>query len=176
MPSGTLKQTVAMLGALWGVGGIVLLFLSACWRLGRLALEAFSGNWAWYHWPTLALVIVFMAHAEGYRGFQQGFSPRAAARARYLREHPRALWLALAPLFCMGYIHATRKRRTLSFSLTLGIVALVLLVRLLPQPWRGIIDAGVVVGLLWGVISLTYFSVRALTSPSFNIPPETPSG
>lgn len=173
---GKLKRAVATLGALWGLGGIVLLFLSACWRLGRLALEAFSAGWTWYHWPVLAVVIVIMAHAEGYRGFQKGFSPRAAARARYLREHPRLLWLALAPLFCMGYIHATRKRRIISFTLTLGIVALVLLVRLLPQPWRGIIDAGVVVGLVWGIVSLACCGVQALTASSYDISPETPAG
>jgi hypothetical protein len=45
-------------------------------------------------------------------------------------------------------------------------------VRLLPQPWRGIVDAGVVVGLTWGTISLVVFCIQALTAPTFAISPE----
>jgi len=33
-------------------------------------------------------------------------------------------------------------------------------VRRLAQPWRGIIDAGVVVGLAWGVGSVVYYALR----------------
>jgi hypothetical protein len=52
------------------------------------------------------------------------------------------------------------------------IVLLIGLVRLLPQPRRGIVDAGVAVGLTWGTISLVLFSIRALTSPTFALSPE----
>ena len=45
----------------------------------------------------------------------------------------------------------------MSFLVTSAIIILVLLVRLLPQPWRGIIDAGVVLGLLLGIASIVYF-------------------
>ena len=38
---------------------------------------------------------------------------------------------------------------------------LVALVRRLDQPWRGIIDAGVVVGLAWGLAALWIFTARA---------------
>jgi DMSO/TMAO reductase YedYZ heme-binding membrane subunit len=53
-------------------------------------------------------------------------------------------------------------------------VILVLLVRLIQQPWRGIIDLGVVVGLAWGLISLLVFSVLAFTSKVFPYSPEVP--
>lgn len=74
----------------------------------------------------------------------------------------------------MGYFYATRRRKITSISVTIGIIVLVILVRLLPQPWRGIIDGGVVVGLAWGLISLFLFSVKAFTSASFNYSPEVP--
>jgi hypothetical protein len=61
----------------------------------------------------------------------------------------------------MGYFHADRRTRIVAHALTFGIVVLVLLVRLLPQPWRGIIDTGVVVGLTWGLVSLAVFTIRA---------------
>ena len=94
-----------------------------------------------------------MAYSEGYRGFQQGFSPRAAVRVRYLCDHASWLETVLAPLFVLSYFHAQRRRQIISLVLTLLIVCLVLVVRLIPQPWRGIIDIGVVVGLTWGVLS-----------------------
>jgi hypothetical protein len=151
-------------GALWGVVGVLMLLGSAVYRLSFPALDAFSHDFFWYHWVALALIVVFMAYAEGFRAFQQGFSPRVAARARYLRENPRAVHVIFAPFFCMGFFYATRRRQVTSLSVTAGIILLVITVRLLPQPWRGIIDAGVIIGLAWGIISLFIFSFKAFSS------------
>jgi hypothetical protein len=74
----------------------------------------------------------------------------------------------------MGFFHATRRRLITSFALTAGIVALVLAVRVLPQPWRGIVDTGVVVGLAWGLLSLIAFSAQALGAAKFAPSPEVP--
>ena len=41
------------------------------------------------------------------------------------------------------------------------IIGFVLIARQLPQPWRGIVDAGVVVGLGLGIISILYFMISA---------------
>lgn len=164
------------IGALWGVAGVLLLLGSAVCRLAPLAVEAFSCDFLWYHWGILLLVVLFMAYAEGYVGFQQRFSPRVAARARYLRDHPRAPFVVFAPFFCMGYFHATRRRRITSLSLTAVIIVLIILVRFLPQPWRGIIDAGVVVGLAWGILSLFYFSIQAISGSAFAYSPDVPDG
>jgi hypothetical protein len=160
--------------ALWGLAGVTLLLGSAVYRLTPLAVEAWSYELHWYHWMFLIFVLLFMAYAEGYRAFQQGFSPRVAARARYLRTHRNVLHAILAPLFCMGYFHAPKRRRVTSISVTAGIIILIILVRLLPQPWRGIVDAGVVVGLAWGMISLLIFSFQAFTVERFNYSPEVP--
>lgn len=165
---------IGTLGAFWGLAGVSLLLGSAVYRLTPLAVEAFSYSFSWYHWVSLALVVLFMAYAEGYRGFQQRFSPRVAARARYLKNHPKGSHVFMAPFFCMGYFHATRRRRITSVSLTAGIIVLVLLVRILPQPWRGIIDAGVVIGLIWGLASLFVFSLLAFASGEFGYSPEVP--
>jgi hypothetical protein len=74
----------------------------------------------------------------------------------------------------MGYFHTTRRRQIVSLSLTAGIFVLVLVVHRVPQPWRGIIDAGVVAGLAWGVVSLLWYAVAALTRKDFPYPPEVP--
>jgi hypothetical protein len=165
---------MGMFGAVWGLIGVFLLIGGAVFRLGPLAVDSFSYDWSWYHWTSLVLFCFFMLYTEGYRGFQKGFSPRVAARALYLRSHPDMLHLVFAPLFCMAFFHATRRRRLVSISLTSGIITLVLLVRLVPQPWRGIIDAGVVLGLVWGLLSLTIFSYQALVSGRFDHSPEVP--
>ena len=117
-----------------------------------------------------------MAWSEGYRGFQQSFSPRIVARARYLIAHPRPAHVLLAPLFCMGYFRTTRRRMISVYALTVFIVLLIIAVRWLPQPWRGIVDAGVVVGLTWGLISMGAFTLKALTANDYPYAPEVPEG
>ena len=109
------------------------------------------------HWLALVVFVPWMAWSEGYKGFHRAFSPRVVARSRYLREADHPLLAMLAPVFCMGYIHATRKRKIVSWCVTLGIVMLVLLLRVTPQPWRGIVDAGVVTGLSLGILSLLFY-------------------
>lgn len=129
------------------------------------SIEAFGHAWDWRHWSLLILNTAFMAHSEGYMGFQKSFAPRVVARARALRERPSFLRLLLAPLFCMGYFHATRRRLLSIYTLTLGIVGLIVVFRYISQPWRGILDCGVVVGLSWGMASIVVLAVRAWLEP-----------
>jgi hypothetical protein len=160
--------------ASWGVIGVVLLVGSATYRLSFPALQTFSYPLHWYHWGALAANTVFMTYSEGYRGFHCGFSPRVAVRARYLRQHPNLLRAFLAPLFCMGYFHAVPRRKIAAYSFAAGIMVLVVMVRSLPQPWRGIIDVGVVLGLVLGLMSLAFFTLLAFTAENFDHPSDVP--
>lgn len=162
------------IAVIWGVGGLVALLIEAVVRLARLGVQAYAHPMEPVHWAFLAVWVPFMAWSEGYRGFHLSFSPMFAARARYLRDHPRPLHVVLAPFFCLGLIHATRVRFVRSTILTLGIVVIVLLVRLLDQPWRGIIDLGVILGLSIGTVSLLYYCLIALRSDTFDHDPEVP--
>ena len=104
-------QTDSMLGrlgAVWGIGGVVLLLGYSIARLSAVTLEAFHHEFSWYHWLALGLNVIYMAYSEGYYGFQRGFAPRVAARAKYLAAHPTLLSALLAPVFCMGYFHIRR--------------------------------------------------------------------
>ncbi len=161
-------------GASWGFAGVMLLLGSAVYRLTPIAVEAFYYNWFWYHTIASILILIFMAYVEGYRAFQLAFSPRVAARARYLLTHSNFLHTMLAPLFCMAYFDAPRRRRIASLSVTAGIIVLIILVRLIHQPWRGIIDGGVIVGLVWGLVSLAVFGYQAFTYEIFPYVPEVP--
>ena len=131
-----------------------------------MALELVNSSMSQLHWLALAFSVIYMAYAEGYKGFHLGFAPRVVVRARYLADNPRALHVLLAPLFCMGYIYATRKRQIVSFALTVMIICFVLIARSIPQPWRGILDAGVVVGLSLGVLSIAYFLIISSIDPA----------
>jgi hypothetical protein len=160
------------LGAWWGAAGVTALMVFAIVRLTPVAYAAYEMRLGTLHWVVAVVFVVLMAYAEGYRGFQQRFSPRTGARVRYLRDRPDVLRSLFAPLFAMGFFHANRRTKTVAYALSLGILTLVLLVRLLAQPWRGIIDMGVVVGLTWGTVSLVFSIVAALTRNTYAVSPE----
>ena len=149
-----------LLAFYWGIAGVVLLLASAIIRLTPRVLELFDLPLSVPQWLLLAGFSLFMLYSEGWKGFHLNFAPRVVARAEGLRRTPQLLLVLLAPLVCMGYLHATRKRQIISLTLTASIITLVLLVRLLPQPWRGIIDAGVVLGLGFGTLSILWHWLR----------------
>jgi len=156
---------VKVFGFAWGIGGIILLLSFAVYRLAPMALALESLPLSLLHWAALIFSVVYMAYAEGYKGFHRAFAPRVVSRANYLGQHPRLSHLLLAPIFCMGYIYATRRRKLLSFGLSTMIVCFVLIARMLPQPWRGIVDAGVVTGLIIGIGSILYFLIMVNVKP-----------
>ena len=107
-----------------------------------------------------------------------------SSRAVYLGQNPRPLWFVLALPFCMSLFHSTRRQMTVSWTFVLAIVFLVWVVRALPQPWRGIIDGGVVLGLVWGLAVILALFVRYLAGhevpppgdlPLQNLPDEQPA-
>ncbi|MCH9686597.1 MAG: hypothetical protein K0V04_34510 [Deltaproteobacteria bacterium] len=162
------------LAMVWGLLGVAALLLQALTRLTPMAVEALSGELTVVQWIVVGVWVPVMAHAEGYRGFHTRFSPRVVARAQVLREDPRPLWVVFAPLFCMSLFHASRRGLLVARILVAAITLLVIGVRQLDQPWRGIIDAGVVVGLAIGLLSIGYHLVRALGGHAPPVPPDLP--
>ena len=61
----------------------------------------------------------------------------------------------------MGLFHATKKRKIVSWSVTIGVAVIVAAVKRMPYPWRNIIDAGVVAGLSWGSLSILAIYLKA---------------
>jgi len=152
-------------GYYWGISGVLLILLFAVVRLSARVVEMLSYSLSLWQWFGLILFALYMAYAEGYKGFHRNFAPRVVARAGFFlgqNNHRNPGYIIIAPLLCMGYVHATKKRKLVSVLLTSTIIVLVLLVSMLPQPWRGIIDVGVVLGLLLGVCSIAYFWGQSL--------------
>jgi|AntAceMinimDraft_17_1070374.scaffolds.fasta_scaffold27472_2 hypothetical protein len=164
-----------VIAAAWGILGVLTILGFAVYRLAPIALAAFeSGPFGWVEWVVFGLWMVFMVYAEGVKGFHRAFSPRVVSRARALMSHPHPAACILAPFFCFGFFYATRKRMIVSWSLALGIVALILLVRLLNQPWRGIIDFGVVAGLAIGMLSILYHTALWIAGHPKEYPADLP--
>ncbi len=142
---------------------MLVLFVQAIVRLLPRALEPIQdGSLGPMVIVAYAAAMLGLGYSEGYRGFQLSFSPRAVVRALYVARNPRPYLVLLAPLMAMGLIHGTRRRLIGSWLLLVGIVVLIALVGMLAQPWRGAVDAGVVVGLGWGTIATLVMFVRAL--------------
>ena len=128
------------------------------------------------------LSCLFFAYAEGYKGFQKKFSPLVVKRSFSLVIGTKqgTIWnYLMAPLYSMGLIHATRKRLITSWCVSLGVATIVAVVKRMPPVWRCILDAGVVVGLSWGSLSILFLflqSWRTGTAPAVDAClPEAPT-
>lgn len=170
-PSGTTE--ILIYG--WGALGVVALLLQAIIRLTPHALQPLlSGSLSSAQAFVYVGWVLFCGYAEGYRSFQGRFSPRVVARALYLAKVKNRLGVVLAPLFCMAFFHATRRARISAWTVSMLVIAAVLIVHHLTQPWRGIVDGGVVIGLAWGIVAILAHFVRALRGLQPEISDEVP--
>lgn len=166
---------IGYLAVAWAYVGFFGLIGTAIVRIWGYVQPLRTYDWRPFEWMVLAVTLLGMLYAEGWKGFYLKLAPRFAARARFLRSNPTILRVLLAPFFCVGYFYAPRKRKIASYALTFGIILLVILVRKLDQPWRGIIDAGVVVGLGFGLASMAWTGLRLCLDPTWNPDPEVPT-
>lgn len=169
-----LDQKIGNFAAIWGVAGACLLLGFAVMRMAKQVTEGFQHPLGVAHYAVMIPWLFFMLYSEGYKGFQKGYSPRVAARAHYLRGHATWVRTLLAPLFCMGFFDSTKKRKIVICCLLLGVTTLVLLFQYIPQPWRGVLDLGVVLGLSWGILATLIFFFKYWFSDGAGADPEVP--
>jgi len=150
------------IASVWGVVGVILLLGNGLKRCLPEALQPFSKGLTPLGWVAYAVSVLFFAYAEGYRGFQQRFSPLVVRRSLLLDMRSPAPRQLLAPAYAMAFFHATRKRKIVSWALILGIAAVVALVKRLPYPHRAILDGGVCVGLSWGMGATAAIYLRSI--------------
>jgi hypothetical protein len=155
--------------AVVGWGGALALAIG---RISAVVVDAFAYDLAPPELMLLVANTALLGWAEGYRGFQKKFSPRAASRVLYLRSHATPVTALLAPFFCIGLFGATPRLLRVTWIGTALIVLAVLAVQQLPQPWRGLVDAGVVLGLGWGLVSFLVMTSAALAVGASAVAPE----
>jgi hypothetical protein len=122
----------------------------AIFRLATPATETFSHPLRLYHWLVLAVVLVFFTYLKGYRAFQRRLSRRVVERALSLKDDPGIARVILAPAYCMGFFGVDSRMQRAMVGLTAGMICFVFIIRLIPQPWRGIVDLGLVLAFAWG--------------------------
>jgi len=166
----------------WGTLGVIGYLSFGVAKVVPIVLEGLGAIDSTWQWALLAVTLIFFAYVEGYKGFQNGFSPRVVSRAWIVSEETAAapFWhKVLAPAFCIGYFHGTFKRVATSWGVTTVIFAVVIGVKQLANPYRAIIDAGVIVGLVWGIVSILVLFAQSLQNnrpPDFDpaLPEDTP--
>ena len=50
----------------------------------------------------------------------------------------------------------------ITYILTITIIFLIIIIERISEPWRGIIDTGVLVGLSWGLLSFWFFCLKPI--------------
>lgn len=148
----------------WALSGVLAIVIHPIVKLAPIAQEALGSGLSVFEMVLTAVWIVFMAYSEGHKGFYRSFAPRVVSRSEHFLTDDTLRWyqMVLAPVYAMGMFWAPRRRMIVIWVLIFAIIILVLLVGLLNQPWRGIVDSGVVVGLSYGVLSILYFVVRSI--------------
>mmetsp|Transcript_7948 Transcript_7948/g.11104 ORF Transcript_7948/g.11104 Transcript_7948/m.11104 type:complete len:257 (+) Transcript_7948:80-850(+) len=164
------------LASTWGVVCVLSVLYNAIKRLSPVAFEVFGSTKTLspVFWASYASFVAFMAYTEGYKAFQKKFSPLVVKRALTLDEKLTPMRAVFAGPYCMGMFHATKARKIVSWSITIGVFGLVQVVKRLPFPYRSLVDAGVVAGLSWGGTSILCYYVRSLFGTPPSIDPALP--
>ena len=170
-----MARVTRLLAFSWGLGGVLFILGRALYGISSYVAGALSEMpWTGLQWAFAVVWLIFMAYTEGYRGFQTRFAPRVVARAWHLATNPRPMHLLLAPFFCIGFFHGNKRRLITSWAITLGVAVIVFGMQFVPQPWRGIVDLGVVVGLSWGVLAILGHFIHSLRNGGTDVDPQLP--
>ena len=102
----------------------------------------------------LVLLTIAFVYGEGFRALDRRWVPRLIERALLLRDDQRLFVRLLAPLYGLSLVGAGRDDLIRGWLLTTGILGAVLIVRTLPDPWRGIVDFAVAAALAWGLVAI----------------------
>lgn len=148
--------------ALWGLFSFLALIVHAIVRMMPVFADMFAYSMNPIEISSLVASVILFTVGKGYFAFQRSFSPRFGERARMLQENPSVVYGVLAPLYCMGLIGAPLSRMVRMWLMVAIVVVLIISVRTLSDPWRGIVLAGVVVALVWGSIATVISVSREL--------------
>lgn len=170
---GGLTGRAPRLAPLWALTGVGLLFGWAIVRLGRRGLVMLAGGGLGLGQMAAAtgLVLLFLI-GEGWAALQRRWVPRVIRRAAELDEDAALPYRLLAPLYGMSLVGAAPSHMARAWAGTAAVVGAVLLVRLLPEPWRGIVDLAVAGALTWGLAALVVQAPGALAADPARRDPE----
>lgn len=138
----------------WAVIGVSALFATATYRLGGRGVAVIRDGLGGWEWMALAGLTLAFVYGEGFLALDRKWVPGLMRRARELKDERSLLLRLLAPLYGLSLIGAPPSKLWPSWLGTLAIVCAVLVLRFLPDPWRGIIDFAVAAALAWGLVAI----------------------
>ena len=130
------------------------MFASSIYRLGTRGVVTIQAGLGWGEWSMLVLLTVAFVYGEGFRVLDRRWVPSVVERALLVRDDPRLLVRLLAPLYGLSLVGARRDDLIRGWLLATAILSAVLIVRALPDPWRGIVDFAVAAALAWGLVAI----------------------
>jgi len=154
--------------SLWAAGGVVMILGKSIKRILPIALEPFDGiskPLSTFQLGSYIAMCMWFAYVEGFKGFQKKIFALGVARAQTLQPFEKGSPIhhtLFGPFYAMGLFHATKKRKIVSWSVSIGVGLIVAAVKRFPYPWRNIVDAGVIVGLSWGSLSIAIEWFKAI--------------
>ncbi|MFL2859727.1 MAG: hypothetical protein ACJ0BW_03170 [Pontiellaceae bacterium] len=148
-----MNKLLGIVGYTWGFIVISYFILHGLSCVFTYAIELNINDLNWYELTSLIIIVILLTYSEGYKGFQKSFSPRTARRLNSIMLKPTIFRVIFSPLISMGFIESSRKLKYISYGITIMIITFIILIENLSNPWRAIIDFGVLIGLGWGLIS-----------------------
>ena len=151
--------------ATFGLAVHAILLAEASVRLGERALHTMHAGLSLPQWALMVISIAVFGYLEGYRVLHCRFFPHVLVRASELaHREKRARDYLSAPFYVVSLVQAGKRSQQRAWVGASLIVGAIFLVRALPEPYRGIIDAGVAVALTIGLGSLILRYVATVRS------------
>ena len=149
-----------MLGAMWGLAGVILVFGNGVLTLGTRGIATMRAGLEPLEWAALIVLTIVFVYGEGVRALQRRWVPFVFRRIDQLRASDDVVHHVLAPLYVMALIGAPRRTLTLAWVGAAAIVLAVAIVSRFPTPWRGITDFAVSVALAWALVVMVVTAWR----------------
>lgn len=156
----TTRSVGGRLTAGWALLGVTFLFGSAVYRLGRRGMATLLGGLDGFHLAALAALVVFFVYAEGVRAIQSRYAPYLLGRVSAVSREPRIVYRFLAPLYAMSLVGAAPANLARAWAGVSAVVVAILVLRVTPAPWRGIVDLAVAAALAWGLGAILFKAWR----------------
>lgn len=149
------------LTAVWAVVGVAILFGSAIYRLGSRGVATLAGGLDAFHLTALVVLVGLFVYGEGVRAIQMRYAPYFLGRVRQVAREDRLVYRLLAPLYAMSLVGSAPANLARAWGGVTAIVAAILVLRVTPEPWRGIVDLAVALALAWGLSAILLQASRA---------------
>mmetsp|Transcript_118553 Transcript_118553/g.187738 ORF Transcript_118553/g.187738 Transcript_118553/m.187738 type:complete len:208 (+) Transcript_118553:68-691(+) len=145
---------------IWAIGFWAVICGQSAIELFNHVTPLFKTTFTVWQWVALVAVMLFFLHCACFT--MQYWASVLVKRAFILNAEHKVYHHLLSPFFAMGLYRANARRLLKAWGLVVFIAVIGVVVANTIMPWRGIIDAGVVLNLIGGVLGLLYNSFRAV--------------